>query len=289
LWQIKSPLQKQYDLWHGIPLKNVLCMGEEGIKEQRQASNVTKRFATSSLTKALLSASFDYNALKIDITGQPRTDALFKTNNSLKDLLNEDIGSFSKVVIYMPTYRQGYNNKSEGNKFSSDNIFRMAEYNHIEFLKFLKKENILFLLKLHPFEEKLYQNINLGGNIRWITNLLMLDCGVNIYDIIPHTDILITDYSSIYFDYLLLDHPIIFMPLDLNYYQQNRGFELEPYDFWTPGTKVFNQVSLQEQLLLSDTKQASTIRKTVRDIMFAYQDGNSSQRVLQSITKEMGL
>jgi CDP-glycerol glycerophosphotransferase (TagB/SpsB family) len=287
LWQIKSPLQKQYDLWHGIPLKNVLCMGEKDVKPVRQAGNITKRFATSSLTKALLSASFDFNALKIEITGQPRTDVFFEEiEKCLSKVIDRDIDEYNKIVIYMPTYRHGYREKNEGNEFSTDNIFRMQNYDHKGFLEFLESEKILFLLKLHPYEEKLYKNTDLGTNIAWIGNEQMIKNDVHTYNILKETDILITDYSSIYFDYLLLDKPIVFIPLDLDMYKQNRGFELEPYEFWTPGEKVFNQDKLQKALLMDDSKKEEERRKIIKNIVFTYQDGYSGKRIVDLIFKK---
>lgn len=62
---------------------------------------------------------------------------------------------------------------------------------------------------------------------------------MDFYNILNAVDILITDYSSIYFDFLLLDRPIIFTPIDYEEYKHNRGFLLEPFDFWAPGDKCF--------------------------------------------------
>ncbi len=283
LWQVKSPFQKQFDLWHGIPLKTVLCMGESGVNTRRQAPNITMRFATSTLSKALLSASFDYNAKNIRITGQPRTDALYKKNNKLTNVIGENIESYKKIIIFMPTYRSGYRGKAEGNSFSNENIFRMTSYDHDKFLDFLKKHQILFLLKLHPYEENLYKDVPLGGNIKWLTNTNLIDKDTDIYDLLPEVDILITDYSSIFFDFLLLDKKIVFLPLDISEYNEKRGFQLNPYDFWAPGVKVFNQEALQKEILKEDAPEYKTQRKIVRDIMFKNQDDGSSSRVFNKM------
>ena len=60
------------------------------------------------------------------------------------------------------------------------------------------------------------------------------------------TDALITDYSSVYFDYLLLDKPIGFVVDDLDDYRQNRGFLLEPVGRWMPGTRIEALKDLKE-------------------------------------------
>lgn len=51
--------------------------------------------------------------------------------------------------------------------------------------------------------------------------LLTVPNQMDLYEILPHTDLLITDYSSVYFDYLLLDKPIVFTPTDLGEYSKN--------------------------------------------------------------------
>lgn len=264
LWQIKSPFQRQFDLWHGIPLKNVLCMGEKGIISKRQAGNITMRFATSNLVKAQLAASFDFNAMKIAITGQPRTDQLYKKERSLSKLLNEDVSKYRKVICYMPTYRHGYRGKSEGDTFDLDNIFRFNNYDHEIFLNFLKKHNILFVLKLHPYEEKLYKNTPLGENIKWISNKILAENDLSIYNLFYEVDILVTDYSSVYFDFLLIDKKIVFIPIDLEYYKNNRGFQLEPYEFWTPGKKIFDQEDFQNEILNNDNPNEKKTTKNCK-------------------------
>ena len=64
------------------------------------------------------------------------------------------------------------------------------------------------------------------------------------YDFLNVVDVLITDYSSIYFDYLLLNRPIIFHMPDLEEYQKKRGFILDPLDEWTPGDMSTTIVNL---------------------------------------------
>jgi CDP-glycerol glycerophosphotransferase (TagB/SpsB family) len=288
LWQIKAPTQKHFELWHGIPLKTIGNMGETNLKAGRLAPSVDIRFATSSLEKALLSASFDYNASKITVTGQPRTDALFEDSKYLSSLLKVDIEKYDKIAFYMPTYRHGFKGKNEGKKFDEKNIFRMENYDHPMFLDFLKSNKILLLLKLHPFEEAIYTQSNLGENIYWITNELLIGNDIGVYDILSEVDMLITDYSSVYFDYLLLDRKVVFMPLDLEQYEATRGFQVEPYDFWTPGKKVFKQSAFQDALLAKDSLAEKQQRKQIRDIMFTYQDNQSSKRIFEIIKNNMG-
>jgi CDP-glycerol glycerophosphotransferase (TagB/SpsB family) len=108
---------------------------------------------------------------------------------------------------------------------------------------------------------------------------------MDFYEILNAIDVLITDYSSLYFDYLLLNRPIIFTPVDLDDYRLNKGFMLEPYDEWTPGDKVFDFHSLM-QAMTSAIRQPALYeveRKRLSRIIHAYEDGNSTQRVVKLI------
>jgi len=96
-----------------------------------------------------------------------------------------------------------------------------------------------------------------------------------------YSDLLITDYSSVYFDYLLIDKPVIFVPTDIEEYSQKRGFLLEPYDFWTPGPKVYNQDNLLNSILanLNEPNKYKKERNLINSMINYYKDNKSSERV----------
>ena len=103
------------------------------------------------------------------------------------------------------------------------------------------------------------------------------------------TDILITDYSSIYFDYLLLDKPILFMPFDFEDYIENNARFYYNYNCVTPGPKCKDWNNVMEHLektFVSDgstygdcyQKQRDTIRQMFNDFRF-----NNSERIAQRL------
>ena len=96
---------------------------------------------------------------------------------------------------------------------------------------------------------------------------------------------MITDYSSVFYDYLLLDRPIIFTPVDIRDYELSTGMLYGPYDFWTPGDKVYNQQELQrkifENLFLEDKYHEH--RKTIKNIVHHFKDDKSIERVWKLI------
>ena len=86
------------------------------------------------------------------------------------------------------------------------------------------------------------------SNISLITDELLRDKEIDFYHLLAVSDLLITDFSSIYADYLLIDKPIIFISVDLQNYEEERGLLLNPYDMWMPGPKCFSQEELQNEI-----------------------------------------
>lgn len=273
------------NLWHGIPLKSMSLMN----KSKSDDVNIVKDdyfLSTSEFFNTIMNACLGIRQEKYFIAGYPRNDYLFNQNgiSNLEFLIEKKVNE--KVILYMPTYRSSVLNNTTKKK-KGENIFGFEEFDINSFNEFLNKNNILFLLKLHPNEEKKFENqySNLSDNIKLIRSSNLENKEMDLYKIINSTNLLITDYSSIYFDYLLLDRPIIFTPVDYNEYKSKRGFLLEPYDYWTPGPKCLEQNSLQNEILnfLNKPNYYHEERKMIKNIVHKYQDENSTDRIISFI------
>lgn len=280
------------NLWHGVPLKAMSLMNKS--KSDKVGTFKEDFFiSTSEFYNTLMNACLGIKAEKYFITGYPRNDYLFNENGlvNLELLTGRKIDK--KVVLYMPTYRDIVNTDQEIEDKRSANYFGFLEFNFDLFNDFIKKNNLLFILKLHPNEEKVFfeKYSNLVND-----NIILLkgeDLGkekMDLYKILNAVDLIITDYSSVYFDYLLLDRPMIFIPIDIEEYRKTRGILLEPYDFWTPGSKCINQDALQKEIVKSlndDQEYYKEERRIIRNIIHKYQDGNSTERVMKLIIELM--
>jgi CDP-glycerol glycerophosphotransferase len=104
--------------------------------------------------------------------------------------------------------------------------------------------------------------------------------------LLKKADLLVTDYSSIYFDFLLLDRPIIFFPYDLErYFSRDRQF-LFSYDELTPGAKVITETALYEKIveeLEHPNDEARAARLDLRDKSFQFIDAQASTRLWTEI------
>jgi CDP-glycerol glycerophosphotransferase (TagB/SpsB family) len=292
--KLYNPNQLIIDTWHGFPLK---AMGFADKNEHNKHvladrwSSINYVCSYSDYFSQLMIRCFKLNPEHIQLTGAPRNDLLQQRPDThfLKEEFAIDANE-SRIVFFMPTYRQLAHSDRSDTDLNRDNLFGMSDFNQDQFYDFLAKENLEFIVKLHPAEEKLFLNhFETQTRVHLLTDEMLTRYGRDLYEIMPLADMLITDYSSIYFDYLLLDKPIIFTPVDLQSYQQNRGFILDSYTNWTPGPKVTTQEALQDALAVFSENRSwyKNERQQIRNQVHHFQDSQSSARVWQFIQQKI--
>jgi CDP-glycerol glycerophosphotransferase (TagB/SpsB family) len=263
------------NLWHGIPLKR-LSLQVKGIREsksRKRFQKFTSICASSTFEQFLLAACFDMHIDDVWVTGTPRNDYLINPNS---ELITEHKYLGKKIILYAPTWRE-YGSRSSFFPFEDKDLSALNT--------FLEEQDSYLLLRGHREE---MERISSNYGEESLSRILPANQGVfpDAQQLLAHVDVLVTDYSSIYFDFLLVDKPIIFIPYDLKEYQSYRGF-LFDYDSNTPGDKIYTQEefinSLNSSLNCPDKHSAE--RKQVLDLFHKYQTGNSSARILAKINE----
>ncbi|MCI1880878.1 MAG: CDP-glycerol glycerophosphotransferase family protein [Sporolactobacillus sp.] len=289
--------QKVIELWHGFPLKAMGMMDASETNKNQIASywrNVDAVISYSDIYNRSMEKCFGIPQDKFYITGSPRNDLLFQTDGKQKLTkifkMNEPIGQ-ERFIFYMPTWRHTNRlNRSDG-KLNIDHLFGMNEFNQVEFETFLKRHHYKLIVKLHPADESvLLPHLQNSSTVYLLTTDLLEKNNMDIYDLLAGADMLITDYSSVYFDFLLLDRPLVFTPVDLQAYQQSRGFILQPYEEWTPGPKAISQEKLQQEIShsLQDKNYYHEERAKIKNMIHHYQDDRSTERTWQCILHFLG-
>lgn len=263
--------------WHGTPLKNIDVDQENDYRYNGWGDRFHLNLKHNDYTNYFLTASklmedqiIFHKALKISKNkllnfGYPKNDILHDPEDSLifslkkKYALSENI---KQVILYAPTWRHRTNSEFP---ISSTILKKINQY--------LKESNSIILIKAHIIDEKL-----LTQEYEYIK---VVDKSSDIQELAIISDLLITDYSSIYFDYLLTLKPIIFFPNDLEEYESKKGFYYSYQDI-VPGPIVFNGEDLLKTL--KDREKIDEhyrgIRIKMRDRFNKYQDGKSTQRLL---------
>ena len=190
-------------------------------------------------------------------------DSKKKTNNT-------------RVVLYAPTFRD-YESKEDVHERS---IWGVG-YDDTEIKRFLSEKDIIVIAKLHSWQNESAIAANNESIILYEPNF-----DFSFYDLMKVADILITDYSSIGYDWLFIDKPIIYNLWDLEKYRKERGLAYEPYERVCSGeiVKDTNELINAIDTALSRDLYADKRRK-IKDLMFSVQDYSSSPKIIEYITK----
>lgn len=278
---IKAKSQIYISLWHGMPLKNMYYL--ENIVD-KNLKKIDYLISTSKVMRLTMATTFNLDPKKVLITGQPRNDAFFNNNkiNEVNSILEIDLNKYSKIIFYIPTFRNGIG-RTDG-IINTNNLINLAEYDENSLNDFLVKNNYLLVAKLHPLEESSI-DMKEQTNIKILDSKNMLDYQIILNEILNLSDILITDYSSVYFDYLILDKPILFTNIDEAEYMKNRGFVFDNPDFWRPGPKVNNidDFIKEIEILINDSNYYKRERDEVNSLVNIYKDNKSSERIFNNI------
>ena len=284
-WKTESPAYPllaqahTVQLWHGVPLKAIgfpeIATTPDITPERAEflrkgysgydAVASTSPFCTEhAFAKAFAAAEFP-------VLGYPRNDAMFRAPTA-DFMLNADAALYAellrfrksggKVIFYMPTFRdEGYDPFSSG----AVNLRVLSDL--------ANRHNALVVLKLHPYLESTASV--LPECVR------MAHSKSDIYPLLPQCDILLTDYSSIYFDFLLLDRPQLFYPFDMQRYVTRNRTLLFDYDSMTPGPKAMDHQMLERMLaaVLEGEDDHAQAREALRQIVFTHHDGGSAARL----------
>ncbi len=289
---ISLPNRLEINTWHGPLFKSVRIMENPSDKTRINTNfrKVDKILSYSQLYLSLLVACTLTNPYHHKITGAPRNDFLFNSDGrgNLEKILGTSLKN-KKILMFVPTFRKGYS-KIQGSKNFS-NLFGFKMFNSESFNNFLEKNNLFLVYKLHPNEESHFNEYKDTINSKFsfhLNNQVLSENRFDFYEILNCADILITDYSGIFIDYLLLDRPIIFNPTDLEDYVKTRGFLYTPYNEWTPGHKIETQESLINEInnILKGIDSFANERQLAKNIWHQYKDNNSSYRSAK-IVKEL--
>ncbi len=273
-------------LWHGMPLKQIMA---DEIKFLKTKQSPFKRFKvklnhllfpyenkykkdlvmnSSEFFTPFFSSAFQVQPDQIWTDGYPRNDALFSTYT--ENIVKEYRAKFptAKFIIYMPTHRV---NGLKGEPF---NGFNGHGFNQEKFFKTLEDNDYVFFNKGHFFDSN--ANITLQ-NDRFVN--VTDSCFDNLYTFVKDMDILITDYSSIYCDYILLGKPIILTPFDYNDYINNERPLYFDYNVWE-GIKATNWNELTN-ILYQHSYHNPTDKEI--DLFHKNRDGNSCRRITEHL------
>ncbi|WEV43209.1 CDP-glycerol glycerophosphotransferase family protein [Lactobacillus sp. ESL0684] len=265
--------QVNLQFWHGIPLKRMgLAAYNTQAKDNRRNTRLWLKTtdvvcSSSDLYETLMSACIPISAPKYQQLGFPRWDALQQAavakQQILKDLFNQH-DEQAELGIYVPTFREELADEQLIEAIKNGNFLGLSDFDAAALNDALKKRHQYLIIKLHPYEMQLVEQLTSSySNFALLKNDYLFANDIDLYELLGATDFLMTDFSSIYFDYLHLDRPIIFLTNYLPQYEKVRGLLIGPYQQVVPGPCVNNQMELVQSLqqLPQNQKKYESLRQ----------------------------
>ncbi len=274
--------------WHGTPLKKlaldmdaVYMAGEESIEEykeefRRNAQTWDYLISQNPFSSEVFARAFDYSGRMLEI-GYPRNDVLFRRNNDtdikkLKRKLN--LPDDKKIMLYAPTWRD-------------DESFGLGRYHYSDALRMDDVYNAfgrdyVLILKYHYLVEDKTDWSGYNGFVR------LFDKSVDIASLYLVSDILITDYSSVMFDYSILNRPMYFYCYDLGRYKNVlRGFYFD-FEKSSPGPISDTTESLISDIINARHEDYAEQYEEFRKCYNPWDDGRSCSKVVRLLFGDEG-
>lgn len=274
----KTQGQKYLQTWHGTPLKkiandiptNTLSLSYIQLM-RREALQWDYLLAQNNFAAEVLPRAFGYQGETLNL-GYPRNDALVNGERSARILQlrkHLNIAEGKKIVLYAPTWRD--NVKGANGQYNLVNNLDISVA-----AKALGDDYVFLLRGHHNVAGQRYTSV--------ISNLIDVTSYSNVNDLFLLADILVTDYSSVMFDYCVTDKPLFFLAPDLEEYRDStRGFYFD-FESEAPGPIVANTSELAEEILLSNYANRYLDKYAAFKYKYAsLDDGKASSRVYDRI------
>ena len=271
--------------WHGTPLKRLGYDIIESDNAMNSLAEIKEKYRTDAAKFSYILSPSPFTTdkfatawnlketgqeYKIIEEGYPRNDNLITATDEDRARLRKKLDvEGKKVILYAPTWRDNQHTSGEGYTYKTEVDF--------DKLKRELEDEYVILFRAHYLVANSFDFARYGGFVRDVSSY------GDINDLYIASDILVTDYSSVFFDFSNLERPIIFYMYDLEHYaNEMRGFYLSLDEL--PGPIVRDEDALIREIRAADDWKADEKYLAFVKRFNPHEDGNASKRVLARIT-----
>ena len=270
--------------WHGTPLKRLGYDILESDNAMNSLNEIKEKYRTDAERFAYILSPSPFatdkfaTAWNLNETGQrdkiieegyPRNDRLAVATEEERARLRKQFGvEGKKVILYAPTWRDNQHTSGQGYTYKTE----------VDFDKLQRElgDEYVILFRAHYLVANSFDFERYKGFVTDVSSY------GDINDLYIAADILVTDYSSVFFDFSILERPVIFYMYDLEHYaNEMRGFYLSLDEL--PGPIVRDEDALIDEIRKTDGWTADDKYIEFKKRFNPYEDGNSSKRVLARV------
>ena len=275
---LKRKCTIRVETWHGTPLKkiggeehqNSLGKSPNSYKGKRDADTI--RCAQSEFDREIFARINHAEKSAILLSDLPRNDSLLSYSNEEIMTIKNSIGvsDSKRVLLYLPTYRE-YLVDSKGNNYITPPI-------HLAKWEDQLGNKYVLLIRAH-YAVTSALNIKESDFVKDVSTYPFIN------DLYAISDILLSDYSSAFFDYAILDRPMLCYAYDIEEYEQKRGLYLKLEDV-LPCSIDYNEESLLNHIINLDFAESVARTKTFHG-KYAPYAGHASKMVVDKILSKL--
>lgn len=218
--------RKLINLWHGMPIKAIGLYDEKKLQNS-QTSHAS--IASSSSFANIIAKAFDLPLSEVAVTGLPRCDELLAPHTSREQLytiLNRRTADYRHTICWLPTFsRSHFGHVRQDTDRSDEEIIRTFSIETQQLADLAERYNCLIVLKLHPMDFLNTIELTLPKNIAMLAN-----DGTNpltTYELLSVADGLISDLSSVIFDFMCTRRPILISTKNIGSYTRGRVLDID--------------------------------------------------------------
>lgn len=262
--------QKSIYLTHGLPIKAVK-------NYYTVPENVNYTISPSVNSRKIISDQFNVDLHKVKALGYPRNDVLTTSQIDINKLFRFD----GKIIIWLPTFRQQHSGRKHGG-----NALPIIHDEQIAYSlnQVAKDNNVMLVLKPHFAQDMSYIKKHNLSNIKIISDSFLQKSNITLYQLLSSSSALLSDYSSVYFDYTICDKPIGVIWEDIEDYRKEPGFAVDLNYYLKGAEKIFtyNDFSSFIKAVANGFDKLKEERNEIKEEV-TFSDGKSAKRIVDFI------
>jgi CDP-glycerol glycerophosphotransferase len=264
------------NVWHGMPVKRVGWMTAAG----NLVPAAQYALATSPLWAGIVQESLRPVAGTL-VTGLPRNDRLLLGDAGVGARLGYAPEACVTLVAWLPTFRSSWD--APAGKLRRTHSLGVPVESLYELNSLLERYRAVCVVKPHPLAVR--EGMPEFSRLRFITDDWLHQQGLTLYELLGTSDALVTDVSSVYVDYLILDRPIVHHFPDVREYESSRGFSLGPIDDYLAGpiTRDSDELMAAISAILQGQDTHALTRRRVAGLFHTYLDGGATERLVKHL------
>lgn len=265
-------------VWHGMPIKKVGWMLPGSPAPRAQYDLATSDFWVPIIRACMKPWG------QVLVNGLPRCDRFgVFGHEGVRARLPGLAKPYAKLAVWLPTYRQAMigGKRKDGQDF--ENAAQMAGFDADRFETWLARRNMLCVLKPHPLGPR--PQLRDSGYLRVMDDAALAARGLTLYGLLGGADVLLTDVSSVYVDFLVMDKPIVHAFADRREYESGRGFTFEWTDDFFGGPMVDDMAGVERALddVAAGRDSHAENRRRLRKLFHAETSSSAAAALLNHI------